>query len=249
MLADPENQTVLLCASSQGVQARKGDPQRSRMNRIPRLPVVPALLAAIVLPLALRGADDYPASDPPLPRLIEPGQTQDPSVYRARREALMKEMGEGVAVVFAQGKEDDNGYRQSSDFFYLTGVNEEGAALVLAPKERTYREFLLLPSRDPEAERWTGERESIGAPLRTEYGFEKIFRMGRLQGLVTALCARSPVCWQLALANSELKGEPMELDFYGKLPKRLARGHNIRQPPQRPPHPLSARVHSPSKPV
>ena len=120
------------------------------------------------------------ASDPPLPALTEPGQVLAPAVYRARREALMKAMGEGVAVVFGQGVEDGDGYRPNSDFFYLTGVLEENAILVLAPRERTYREFLLLPSRDPEAERWTGERESIGAELRAKYGFEKIHRTGRL---------------------------------------------------------------------
>jgi Xaa-Pro aminopeptidase len=192
------------------------------MNRIPVAHFTLALLTIIVGMPRVRGSDDYPASDPPLPKLIEPAQTEEPSVYRERRQALLKEMGEGVAVIFAQGKEDNSGYRQSSDFFYLTGVNEDGAALVLAPKERTYREFLLLPSRDPEAERWTGERESIGGQLRQKYGFEKIYRMGRLEGLVTMLCAHSPVCWQLALANNELKEQPMDLDLYGKIGKNLA---------------------------
>jgi Xaa-Pro aminopeptidase len=193
-----------------------------RMNRIPRLRVLPALLAATLLSLQLHGADSYPASDPPLPKLIEPSQTQEPAVYRARREALMKEMGEGVAVIFAQGKEDGDGYRQGSDFFYLTGVTEEGAALVLAPKERTYREFLLLPSRDPEAERWTGERESIGGDLRAKYGFEKIYRKGRLEDMVVGFCARSPVCWQLSLANREQEETSLDLELYGKVSKRLA---------------------------
>jgi Xaa-Pro aminopeptidase len=105
----------------------------------------------------------------------------------------MKEMEEGIAVVYAEGREDGDGYRQSSDFFYLTGVLEEGAILVLAPKERTYRVFLLLPSRDPEAERWTGEREAISAALRQKYGFEKILRGGGLMRLVLDLVTRSPV--------------------------------------------------------
>ena len=101
-------------------------------------------------------------------------------MYRARRETLMKEMAEGVAVIHSEGEEDGDGFRPGSDFFYLTGVTEPGAVLVLAPKERTYREFLLLASRDPEDERWTGERDPIGAALRKKFGFEKIFRAGRL---------------------------------------------------------------------
>src|SRR5260221_5133742 len=115
-----------------------------------------------LLSINASAAENYPAGDPPLPKLIEPAQTEATSVYKARREALMKEMGEGVAVIFAEGQEDGDGYRQSSDFLYLTGVTEEHAVLVLAPKERTHREFLLLPSRDPEAERWTGERDPVG---------------------------------------------------------------------------------------
>src|SRR5216110_2457777 len=144
-----------------------------------------ACLALVVVSAC--AADNFPASDPTLPKLSEPGQTQDPSVYRARREALMKAMGEGVAVIYAEGMEDGDGYRQSADFFYLTGVHEEKAILVLAPRERTYREFLLLSNRDPEAERWTGEREPLGAALRKKYGFEKIARAGGLTRLVLDL--------------------------------------------------------------
>src|SRR5262245_17723355 len=105
--------------------------------------VVPvALTVAVLVSAQAFGADAYPPTDPPLPKLIEPSQTEEPMVYRARRAAVMKEMGEGMAVIYAEGREDGDGYRQSSDFFYLTGVQEEGAILVLAPKERTYREFL-----------------------------------------------------------------------------------------------------------
>src|SRR6267142_124482 len=191
------------------------------MKRVSHFRHLSAVLAAAVLGLNAAAADNYPASDPPLPKLTEPGQTQDPSVYRDRREALMKEMGEGVAVIFAQGKDDGDGYRQSSDFFYLTGVHEARAALVLAPKERTYREFLVLPARDPEAERWTGERESIGEGLRKKYGFEKIYRSGLLDRLLVGLCARSPVCWQLALANHEYDEKSLDLEAYGKISAQL----------------------------
>src|SRR6185436_15283894 len=166
-------------------------------------------------------AESYPPTDPPLPALIEPGQTEEPLVYRARRDALMKEIGEGVAVLFARGREDGDGYRQSSDFFFLTGVNEPDAVLVLAPKERTYREFLLLPSRDPEAERWTGERDPVGAALRQKYGFEKILRTGGLMRLVLDLAARSPVLWQVMRPNYAAEGRGADLELYGKISSKL----------------------------
>jgi Xaa-Pro aminopeptidase len=167
-------------------------------------------------------AEVYPSADPTLPKLIGPAQTQEPSVYRARRAALMKEMEEGIAVIYAEGREDGDGFRQSSDFFYLTGVEEAGAVLVLAPKERTYREFLLLPSRDPEAERWTGERDPIGAALRQKYGFEKILRTGGLMRLVLDLAGRSPVLWQVMRPDSARDGKPADLELYGKISAKLA---------------------------
>jgi Xaa-Pro aminopeptidase len=181
-----------------------------------------AAASLVLASLHAFAAENYPPTDPPLPKLIEPTQAEEPSVYRARREALMKEMGEGVAVIYAEGEEDGDGFRQSSDFFYLTGVPEAGAVLVLAPKERTYREFLLLPSRDPEAERWTGERDPLGAALRKKYGFEKIVRTGGLTRLVLDLAARSPVLWQVMRPDSAKESKPADLELYGKVSSRLA---------------------------
>src|SRR5262249_17959002 len=154
-------------------------------------------LAAMVLSFQAFAAESYPPTDPPLPRLIEPGQTEEPSVYQARRAAVMEEIGEGIPAMLAQGRDDGDGYRQNSGVFYLTGVEEAGAMLVLAPKERTYREFLFLPSRDPEAERWTGERDPISGALRQKYGFEKILRTGAAMRLALDLAARSPIFWQV----------------------------------------------------
>lgn len=161
------------------------------------------------------------ANDLPLPKLTEINQTQAPSVYSKRREALMKQMGDGVAVVYADGEDDAAGYRQSGDFLYLTGVLEPGAVLVLAPKERTYREFLLLPSRDPEAERWTGERENISAALRCKYGFEKIYRKDRLVALLTDLASRSPTLWQVTRPDPEKVGKPKDLQIYAEIQERV----------------------------
>lgn len=159
------------------------------------------------------------AADPQLPLISEPDQTQAPAVYAARRAALMKEMGKGVAVVFDDGAEDNAGYRQGSDLLYLTGVLDRGAVLVLAPEQRTYREFLLLPNRDPEAERWTGERAPINAALRARYGFEKIYRTDRLLELVLDLAGRSPTLWQVSLPSAESR--PADLEFYGKVTARI----------------------------
>ena len=161
------------------------------------------------------------APDPPLPPLTDPAQMQSPSVYAARRAALTKAMGGGVAVVHAEGEDDSGGYRQSSDFLYLTGVEEKGAVLVLAPTERTYREFLYLPSRDPEAERWTGERESISTALRAKYGFDRISRSAGLLGRLIDLATRSPTLWQVSRPSDAGDARPKDLQIYGKVQERV----------------------------
>ena len=159
------------------------------------------------------------AADPKLPPLVEPEQTEEPGVYAARRAALMKQMETGVAVVFADGAEDGDGYRQGSDFYYLTGVVEPGAVLVLAPHERTYKEFLILKQRDPEAERWTGAREPISDALRARYGFERIFRADRLQPLLLDLATRSPTLWQVSRPTADTK--PADLELYSQISARI----------------------------
>src|SRR5689334_19091703 len=68
----------------------------SRLERRYAIMATVAISCFALLVIHGRAADNYPASDPPLTGLSEPGQSQDPAVYRARREALMKSMGEGV---------------------------------------------------------------------------------------------------------------------------------------------------------
>jgi Xaa-Pro aminopeptidase len=177
-----------------------------------------ALKLALV---SLLAAGTALAADPPLPQLSDPGQMQNLSVYAARRAALMKAMGDGVAVIYAEGQDDFAGHRQSSDFLYLTGVEEKGAVLVLAPKERTYKEFLFLPSRDPEAERYTGERQPIAAALRAQYGFQKIHRSGGLLGNVMDLASRSPTLWQVMKPSASSEAKPRDLELYGKVTSRI----------------------------
>ena len=62
----------------------------------------------------------------------QPNQT-----YRARREALAKKANGAPIVVFATTESDLTevltGFRQDEDFWYLTGVNKPGAAVLIVP--------------------------------------------------------------------------------------------------------------------
>ena len=78
-----------------------------------------------------------------------------------RRARILERMGGGMMILFgAEPKVFSNDvnypYRQESNLFYLTGVVQPGATLVLLPENRNQREILFLPERDPARETWTG---------------------------------------------------------------------------------------------
>lgn len=170
-----------------------------------------------ILTLAVLAAVPVEAATDPIP----PAKPFPPEVYAARRAELMKQLRTGVAVLYARGEEDADGYRQDGDFYYLTGINEPGAVLVLAPMERTYKEILFLKSRDPEDERWTGERPSISDSLREATGIQRIARVSSLGGSVLHLLqGGGPL--QMIGDPGEIDGPaPPEMELYGKLTSRL----------------------------
>lgn len=96
--------------------------------------------------------------------------TKEPmSVYHARRVALAGELQGGVAILFAAEEPvlDLMPYRQDEDFYYLTGWNEPGAALLVASangRERGYREILFLPTRNLRMETYTGPKLDARSP-------------------------------------------------------------------------------------
>jgi Xaa-Pro aminopeptidase len=99
-------------------------------------------------------------------------EKQPASAYHARRVALGARLQGGVAVLFAapEAALDFDPYRQDSDFYYLTGWNEPGAALLIvadapqAATPRTYKEILFLPTRDLRMEKYTGPKMDAATP-------------------------------------------------------------------------------------
>ena len=104
------------------------------------------------------------------------GRAAEPNMigqYRARRIALRKSLDDGITVLFGHREEDGDlrtGFFQESNFYYLTGWQEPGAILLLAPlpddshapgyaaRAKLPREILFLPERNPEREKSTGRK-------------------------------------------------------------------------------------------
>ncbi len=103
---------------------------------------------------------------------------QPAATYHARRVALADKLQGGVAILFANEEPllEYQDYRQDEDFYYLTGWNQPGAALVIeAPIAATathpahpYRELLLLPTRNPRLELFTGVKLDAATPGAAE---------------------------------------------------------------------------------
>jgi Xaa-Pro aminopeptidase len=123
-------------------------------------------------------------------------ERQPNSDYHARREALAKKVG-GIVVLFAatenDGPNDLYGFRQDDNFYYLSGLGQPGAALLIASAveakgdvaARPYSEILFLPPRNPTQEKWTGPKlgaENPEAPKIT--GFDRVEDMAQLPGEV-----------------------------------------------------------------
>ena len=67
----------------------------------------------------------------PESRPIGPTGTLGADVYRKRRKALMDRLKTGATLVVNEARFD--GLREGMDFYYLTGIDEPGAALLLDP--------------------------------------------------------------------------------------------------------------------
>jgi Xaa-Pro aminopeptidase len=123
-------------------------------------------------------------------------EKQPASVYHQRRVALAAKLHAGVAVLFAAEEPllDFMPYRQDSDFYYLTGWTEPGAALMViadAPQggtPRSYKEILFLPTRDLRMEKYTGIKLDAATPgVEQATGVDHVQAMTDMPAVLNAL--------------------------------------------------------------
>ena len=106
-------------------------------------------------------------------------ELQPKEVYRERRRRLAERAGGGTIVLWGSGDERGYGdvgtFRQSSNFFYLTGVELPNAILAIRPGEGG--DLLFLPPRDPAVERWTGPKWGPGDEAADVFGFDEVLSL------------------------------------------------------------------------
>ncbi|HEX9692909.1 MAG TPA: aminopeptidase P N-terminal domain-containing protein [Gemmatimonadales bacterium] len=128
------------------------------------------LVFALVFASApLHGQLAVPPAPEPVEQLPGFGRPVPIEEVRARRQALLEQIGPGVVLLPAARRAridelviQDNDFRQDDYFFYLTGLETEDAWLLLSVAGGERGETLFLPARVPQRETWTGRRLGPG---------------------------------------------------------------------------------------
>jgi Xaa-Pro aminopeptidase len=151
-------------------------------------------LALFALALSCFAADTNTwKTAPPPPASWQRDRVAD---LTAHRKAVLDQIGERAFMVLyaAEPRNYANDvawpFRQENDFFYLTGLTQPGATLVLVPAGGRLREMLFLPPGNPAQETWTGHMDSA-AEARAISGIPNVFETSQLTSLLTALVPRA----------------------------------------------------------
>lgn len=133
---------------------------------------------AVSFPLAVAVSAQRPVYAPGMP-------TEE---FAARRAEVMRAIGDGVAVI--QGATERPVYkqfRQSAQFFYLTGVEVPRAILLIDGKARA--STLFLQPRDERMERSEGPVLVPGAEAEAATGIERVAAREEFDAALAALAA------------------------------------------------------------
>jgi len=141
-----------------------------------------ALLAASI---AVSPAAQQPAQGPPLFATELPKEE-----FAARRAKVLQKIGDGVAVL--QGATETASYekfRQSNQFYYLTGVATPRAMLVIDGREK--RSTLYLLPTNEAMERSEGPLLSAGPAAEALTGIDRVQPRAEFDTLVPTLAGRT----------------------------------------------------------
>jgi Xaa-Pro aminopeptidase len=148
------------------------------------------------------------------------------SAYAARRAKIAAEVDAPTILWGYSGREEFSQaaiFAQEENFYYLTGHNEEGAAMIIMPATKAAAgdttgttagatdATLFLPARDPAKEKWNGLRMSPSDPgIEARTGFPTVKPFGELRANVERLAKTYPHFYTILPYESEMGGYPHE---------------------------------------
>jgi Xaa-Pro aminopeptidase len=153
------------------------------------------------------------------------------SVYAERRGKLLSQVDGPIVLFGYTGREEESQtyiFAQEDNFYYLTGHNEEGAALLLVPERANHgangkawdgpREILFLPPADRRRQHWIGVRMAPDDPgIAEKTGFAAVKPFPELRSAVEKLADIFPNFYTILPYQKELGGYPHEKEWTGWL--------------------------------
>ena len=137
-----------------------------------------------------------------------------PEEFAARRARVMGQIGDGVAVML--GTTEPPGempFRQNNQFFYLTGVTEPRASVIIDGRSKTTTVF-LQPKTPGQDNSQYGPGMSPGAEAAKTLGVEAAVDRAGFTAAITALAAEKRVIYTPFAAEvlgSQSQGDPTRL--------------------------------------
>ena len=138
------------------------------------------------------------------------------SEFVSRRAKLFEKISDGVAVIFAaKGQHYPVKFRQAPDFYYLTGIEEPGAVLVLSGPTKSA--ILFAPRRSEPQIRADGpgiwqleNREEL-------YGLTRVQPIEEFLPMFAFMSPRAKKLYMLTGSGGNVQNAREELDFYESL--------------------------------
>lgn len=121
------------------------------------------------------------------------------TTYKVRRDALLAMMETGTAVLGAatpkvRSNDTEYPYRQNSDFYYLTGFEEDNAVLVLVKGETETKSVLFVQPKDETMELWTGKRTGVDA-AKARFDVDEVFAVTEFETKLPELMQNLPTLY------------------------------------------------------
>lgn len=151
------------------------------------------------------------------------------STYAARRQAFLKQMGDGVALFPAaptsiRSQDVEYRYRQDNDLYYLTGFPEPESLCLLSPNHDKEQFILFVRPRDKEKETWTGKRFGVEG-AQEHFGVDAAYTIDQLDKVLPEhLLAAEKIYYGLG-RDERLNAKILDFVNQGRLQRpRIGRG-------------------------
>jgi len=138
----------------------------------------------------------------------------DLAPFLERRRRFADSIGEALAIIpaareTARNADTNYEFRQSSDFYFLTGFDEPDAVAVINPGHAKERFVLFVRPRDREMEIWNGRRAGVEGAIAT-YGADAAYTVDELDGKLREYALDRPAL-VYRLGNPQHDGRIMRL--------------------------------------